>query len=149
MDEGDPSDALDIDLDLDLDLDLSLDLFPEDGDDPFPGLEFQSSTLPIRQITRRRQWGTGIEASFTAPYRRYDMSQSPVFRFLRTDVSNLTMTMLSSLIRQIRESLPEHRRPKPPSRTQKRVKAGLIYWLIIHWEIVITYLQTSNLRDHN
>jgi hypothetical protein len=128
MDEVEPSDVMDLDSDFDLLWGYADEVPP--------------SPLARSPIITRRKWGTGEEAALTAPYRSYDLSQSPIFRLFRSHISNLSIEVLSSLFQSVRESVPEDNRPKVPSRTQKRVKSGSICWLDMHWNIAMSYVMS-------
>jgi hypothetical protein len=143
MDEGEPSDSMDLLSDFDLEL------FSSHPDACSAMFNIQSSPRPTSLTTGRRQWGTGREASLTAVYRHYDLSQSPAFYLLGSDTSNLTIEQLLQLIHQIRESIPAESRPKGPSRTQRRVKVGLIAWLDMNWKSSISFLLKSRFARKN
>jgi hypothetical protein len=88
---------------------------------------------PLRQ---RVPYGTGIEAQRTAVIANYDISRSPILSLLRIyDISD-DMKSLLTLIKHVLLSYPEGERPNPPSRTQRRMKRGLVQWLDIHGALI-------------
>jgi hypothetical protein len=57
------------------------------------------------------------------------MCRSPVLRFLRDSYGTVTKEMLLNMISASLRRCPESARPLPPTRAQRRMKAGLVSWL--------------------
>jgi hypothetical protein len=91
--------------------------------------------------------GTGIEAQRTATLRNYDTSRSLILLLLRRyDISDSNEN-LRALIRHVLLNCPENERPNGPSRSQNRVKLGLVQWLDTNVELVQQWL--LNIRIPN
>jgi hypothetical protein len=101
-------------------------------------LQRQASNLTIQQAVK---YGQGVEAQRSARYRTYDIKQSDIFQELRDMYGTVTKEMLFGLITASMDSCPLHLRPLPPTRTQKRAKAGLVAWIDDHPRLIASYLR--------
>jgi hypothetical protein len=88
----------------------------------------------------RERWGHGQEARLTAHYRRYEVGRSPIYRILQHQFPMVTAKGMCELIECIIASCPEEQRPRGPSRSQRRVKGGLVCWLDAHSAIAAKVL---------
>jgi hypothetical protein len=88
-------------------------------------------SIAVKRFARhdRRGYGDGEEAARTSRFRSYDISQSRSYQWLQRGFGWVSKPMLIHLIRSIRDACPEGGRPAPPSRTQTRIKGGLVQWL--------------------
>jgi hypothetical protein len=99
---------------------------------------------PVRTQRQRRQYGHGIDAQRTAPFRRYPMERSPIYRHLRQTSGIVTKELLMSVVTGVlRQSPPDHTPPQP-TRSQKRAKAGLVAWLDDNSPFVLSYLRSRS-----
>jgi hypothetical protein len=130
-----------------------------EGTDPLPSLQLPTSfvTIPKRvesvlNHTNRQphhSFGQGIEAARTARYRRKDLTQSRMFRFLQSQSFYSSIANLMNLIEKIRDWYPHVQRPLPPSRTQKRSRNGLIEWLDVHETLALAYFRALGVDGLN
>jgi hypothetical protein len=92
---------------------------------------------------RRRPYGSGIDARRTAQFRAYHIETSPIFRCLERIYGKVTKEMLTDVIvGALHHALPS-RRPPPPSRSQKRAKAGLATWIDDNALFVMDFLRSQ------
>jgi hypothetical protein len=121
------------DSDYDPTRDIDLEVYPDDwssGDwRQYPEISTMSGTADAPVVPRRREYGRGAEAARTSQVRSYDISQSKVYEWLQAKFKSVSKQMLLHLIRNICDACKEMNRPPPPSRTQMRVKNGLVQWL--------------------
>jgi hypothetical protein len=97
----------------------------------------QNDEMKTRNVKKR---GTGCEAEKTSQYRTYDYQTSAVYKRIQYHFDSCTIPVLNNLITGIRESCPDDIRPEPPSRSMKRIRPGLIYWLDTHESLALKYL---------
>jgi hypothetical protein len=113
----------------------SFDVAPLPHIDPMADLTLESDysfdfVYPTNNSHSGRQpYGHGLEARRSAPYRSYPMCRSPVLHFLHLSYGTVTKEMLLNMIRTSLRRCPESARPAPPTRAQRRMKAGLVAWL--------------------
>jgi hypothetical protein len=107
---------------------------------------FTSNPTPI-SITilaygqRRRNYGSGPEAARTSEFRSYDISQSKSYKWLQDGLGYVSKEMLIHFIQTILTACPEASRPPSPSRTQRRVKNGLVQWLDVYEPITFPLMR--------
>jgi hypothetical protein len=123
-----------LDLSLFPHFDFSLDLLDNgeifDPDQSLPGEEAQSKSLAAKGKRSRRRSGThGADVKHHSRYRAYPIDESPIWQQLHRKYSIVTKDMLTQLIALSIRICPECARPIPPSRAQKRAKAGLVAWI--------------------
>jgi hypothetical protein len=92
--------------------------------------------------TTRPPYGYGVEAQRSAPYRAYPMSRSPVLHLLRGSYDTITKEMLLRIIHASLRRCPESARPSPPTRAQRRMKAGLVSWLDENSTFMMCFLRS-------
>jgi hypothetical protein len=72
------------------------------------------------------------------------MEQSPIYRYLAQTSGPVTKQLLVSIIAGVFQQLPPNQRLPPPTRSQKRAKAGLVAWLDDNLPGVFSYLQSQS-----
>jgi hypothetical protein len=97
----------------------------------------------LRTVRSRHPWGYGRDAMRCARFRNYPVVASPIFRYLSQGNEEITKASLQRLIDLCIASCPKDLCPKPPTRSQKRVKAGLVYWLDKNSICVMKYLASQ------
>jgi hypothetical protein len=107
---------------------------PQVADDPIDQQRIPGMVHP------RQPWGHGRDALRCMRFRNYPAAASPIFHCLSQGKSEITKPTLQTFIDLCIASCPEDMRPKPPTRSQKRVKAGLVYWLDENALCVMRYL---------
>jgi hypothetical protein len=70
---------------------------------------------------------------------------SYVYRFLQNDYAHITHSLLIDLAKAVVENTPGWERPSPPSRNEKRVKAGILTWMDRNAPQVLHYLTSHSL----
>jgi hypothetical protein len=114
--------------------------------------EIETIIAPIRQSSSlrtakhankpRKNYGTGIDAKRTSSTRRYPAAQSRVLRLLAQYGFPTLKADLLQLINDALKNCPENERPQKPSRSQKRVKNGLVQWMDINEQLMEQYITT-------
>jgi hypothetical protein len=97
---------------------------------------------PARASRPRCRYGSGIDAQRTAPFRFYPMDRSLIYRHLEKSSGTVTKELLMSIVAGTLEQAPPEQRPPPPTRSQKRSKAGLVTWLDTNTALVMGYLRS-------
>jgi hypothetical protein len=100
----------------------------------------------LRTIRSRHPWGYGRDAMRCARFRSYPITISPIFRYLSQGNEEITKASLQRLIDLCIASCPNDLCLKPPTRSQKRVKAGLVYWLDKNATCVMKYLTSQSIK---
>jgi hypothetical protein len=108
--------------------------FPQVASDPI------SQQSVSRVVRPRYPWGYGRDAMRCARFRSYPTAASPIFRYLSQGNIEITKRELQILINLCIASCSEDIRPNPPTRSQKRAKAGLVCWLDENAPCVMRYL---------
>jgi hypothetical protein len=93
--------------------------------------------MSLRQLI----YGKGKEARQTAKYIRYPMALSPIAFYLQARQIEITKIGLTQLIVRLLAIIPLEQRPHGPTRNQKRVKGGLLYWLDHNASVLFPYLR--------
>jgi hypothetical protein len=105
----------------------------------FTRIETTIQPSPVMSL-RRLVYGKGKDARRTAKYIRYPISLSPVFLYLQARHIRITKIGLTELVMRLLEIIPPEQRPHGPTRNQKRVKGGLLYWLDHNARLIFPYL---------
>jgi hypothetical protein len=131
-------------------------LFPDDCETGIVNNDISLSESPmISDLTRSettiqsihekslRQliYGKGKEARQTAKYNQYPIVLSPTASYLQARQIEITKIGLTQLIVRLLDIIPPERRPHKPTRNQKRVKGGLLYWLDHNASVLFPYLR--------
>jgi hypothetical protein len=93
-------------------------------------------------VTRRR-YGDGIDAKRTEQYRAYPADRSIIVPEIARLFGKVTKGLLLRVIEDSLRLCPEDRRPVAPTRSQKRMKAGLVAWIDENRPLVMAYLRWS------
>jgi hypothetical protein len=124
--------------------------FPDDTSDEL-FQEKWSADLPApaaqRHRRRRSTYGQGIDARRTREYREYELNTSPVYTALEKAYPRVTRALLLELANAVIAESPPQFRPRPPNRSQRRAKGGLVSWLDANQCAVVHYL-LSQRRPH-
>jgi hypothetical protein len=102
---------------------------------------FAEKQLKSTSSRPRIQYGHGLDARRTAKYRCYPISESPVMRSLLQHPDAVTRQGMMTLIDSCLATCPPDRRPNPPTRSQKRVKGGLVSWMDENASFVMHYIR--------
>jgi hypothetical protein len=95
--------------------------------------------LKTSQQTGKR--GTRREAAKTAMFRMHNVDSSKVVSEWKKQREGTTITkpLLMTLIKSILEFCPPYQRPSLPTRSMKRTKHGLVFWLDTNQTIAFHY----------
>jgi hypothetical protein len=92
----------------------------------------------------RKQYGQGIDAKRTAIFRHYRIQDSYVVRQIACLVPVVTRQVLMNLISDALQNCGDLVCPSPPTRDQRRVKAGLVSWIDHNTAFMSRYLFNRN-----
>jgi hypothetical protein len=117
------------------------------GQIPSP-LNTLDQPISKKRIRRsRKPYGYGVDARRTAKFRKHNITRSWMYHYLEAHYHVVTKDMLLRLVNAVVESIPEHLRPQSLTRSEKRVKAGLMLWIDGHAGQVLTYLSSHHLEQ--
>jgi hypothetical protein len=121
----------------------NLELFPMLSDDV---LDAEWWKVPRQhKVPRvRKPYGQGIDARRTSVYRQCKVSQSMIYQFLQHHYGSISHAFLLELVGSIINSCPEWQRPIPPSRSAKRIKAGVVAWMESNVTYVLSYVNSHH-----
>jgi hypothetical protein len=125
---------------LDRDAGPMFDWIPNDGN------PLQMTAVPPKPRRKvhslRKSYGLGIDARRTAVYRCHNVEDSPMYHFLENRFQVVSNAVLLALANAVVENSPAWSRPRPPTRSEKRVKAGLVLWMIRNSPHVMEYFSS-------
>jgi hypothetical protein len=73
------------------------------------------------------------------------MDLSPIYRYLAQTYGNVTKQLLLSVVAGALRQSSLDQNPFPPTRSQKRAKAGLIAWMDKNTPLILNYLESQTL----
>jgi hypothetical protein len=112
------------------------------GQDPAPPAQVPSPTSEEKVPHIRKPYGHGIDARRTVRFHEYGVRDSWMYRYLLCRYRALTKHVLIELASAVIENAPESSRPQPPTRSEKRAKAGLLLWIDRNACLVLDYLRS-------
>jgi hypothetical protein len=110
---------------------------------PISRSQTNSCQITLGKLQQRRLYGTGIDAMRTAKIRDYDTSKSCILQLLEQQRFIIAKVGLLKLINNALLSCPVNERPNGPSRSQKRLKAGLVQWLDMNSMFMEQYIMNN------
>jgi hypothetical protein len=110
-------------------------------------LDREQCSIRSKSMVQRRPYGQGRDAHLTARYRGYRVGDSAICSRLQRFMSPLTKRIMLNLIEGALANCPEDIRPRPPTRTQKRVLGGLIAWTEDNASFLMRYMCSHVARN--
>jgi hypothetical protein len=95
----------------------------------------------VPSASPRRAYGQGIDAQRTAIFRHSQMRNTILLEYLRRLFPVITFQVLNDLIVGALANCSEGTGPKRPTRTQRRVKGGLLAWMDYNSAFMYWYLR--------
>jgi hypothetical protein len=116
--------------------------FPSEPSHTYPIPSSRPKTVPS-SAQRRHGYGMGVDARRSARYRAYPVQSSTIHRRLCDVYGIVTKEMLQALITAVIDRSPVTARPLAPTRSQRRVKGGLMAWLDDHESVALSCLDAQ------